>query len=354
MGEEVYPDLEPGTRLGAYEIKKKLGSGGMGSVYLANGVELKRPVALKVLRLEKLGTNESARRKLVQEAQAASRLNHPNIVTVYQIGSQDGVDFIAMEYVAGHSLQAHVPAAGLAVHDALQIAIQVADALVIAHEAGLVHRDLKPGNIMIADRGRVKVVDFGLARRSGAGDPAASESAETESMSRPGMVTGTSAYMSPEQIVGGKVDARTDIWALGCVLYRMLSGHNAFHEETGVHTMAAVLTKEPQRLSQFAHGIPAGVERVIQRCLAKKLEERWQSMGDLRFVLEGLLAPADAAPKKKGIGRGWAVGLLTGAILAGAGTWLALRSTRSVAPDTVIRLATRDSGLNTEVGRAHV
>jgi len=343
-------DLAPGSRLGAYEIKKQLGAGGMGAVYLATDMELRRPVALKVLRREKLSQDDDARRRLVQEAQAASRLNHPNIVTVYQIGSEAGVDFIAMEYVDGQSLQARIPASGLGVEEALQIAIQVADALTVAHEAGIVHRDLKPANIMLTDRGRVKVVDFGLAKRSAApGEAPLGDKAETESMTRPGQVVGTSAYMAPEQIVGGKLDGRTDIWALGCVMYRMLTGHNAFHEETGVHTMAAVLTKQPERMTRFAHGVPPRVERVIDRCLAKKVEERWQSVTDLRFVLGELAAPREIEAPKNGRGRVivWSAAVLLGGLLGAAAMWLAAPSAPQPGTRTTMRMATLDSGLST-------
>jgi serine/threonine protein kinase/dipeptidyl aminopeptidase/acylaminoacyl peptidase len=340
-------DLAPGTRLGSYEIKKKLGAGGMGSVYLANDVELRRPVALKVLRLEKLGQDDDARRRLLREAQAASQLNHPDIVTVYQIGSEAGVDFIAMEYVTGRSLQAYIPSAGLAVRAALEIAIQVADALAAAHEAGVVHRDLTPGNIMITDRGRAKVVDFGLAARTAAaGDAKEGQTAETQTLTEHKLV-GTSAYMAPEQILGGKVDGRTDIWALGCVLYRMLTGRNAFAEETGAHTMAAVLTKDAPSLAETAPSVPAGVDRAVARCLRKKVEERWQSVADLRFVLEGLLDSPDPAPRKTGRRLGWAGALLAGGLLGGAGMWLATRPPRPAGGHTVFRMATVDSSLTT-------
>lgn len=341
-------DLAPGARLGPYEIKRKLGAGGMGSVYLADDIELRRPVALKILHPEKSGKDVDARKRLVSEAQAASQLNHPNIVTVYQIGSTAGVDFIAMEYVAGRSLHAHIPRAGLEVREALEIAIPVADALAAAHEAGIVHRDLTPGNIMVTDRGRVKVVDFGLAQRTTAAASGGKEgeTAETESMAEPGKVAGTSAYMAPEQIVGGKVDGRTDVWALGCVLYRMLTGRDAFHEETGIHTMAAVLTKQPARLTQFARPIPAAVERVIDRCLSKKVEDRWQNVADMRFVLAGLLLPLEPPPRQPGRRPGWAAALLLGGVLGGAGVWLATRSSRPAVAHTVIRMATHDTGLN--------
>jgi dipeptidyl aminopeptidase/acylaminoacyl peptidase/predicted Ser/Thr protein kinase len=346
MSGEGPSDLTSGARLGPYEIKKKLGAGGMGSVYLADDVELRRPVALKILHPEE--TDDVARRRLVSEAQAASQLNHPNIVTVYQIGNHAGVDYIAMEYVSGRPLRAHIPRTGLAVRESLEIAVQVADALAAAHEAGIVHRDLTPNNIMVTDRGRVKVVDFGLARwtaTAGGGD----QTAETQSMTEPGKVAGTSAYMSPEQILGGKVDGRTDVWALGCVLYRMLTGRNAFHEETGVHTMASVLTKQPPRLREIAPGVPADVERAIDRCLSKKAEDRWQSIADLRFVLADLLEPvkSEAPERSGGVRLGWVAALVLGGAIGGGGIWLAMRPARQVAVHTVVRMATLDSWLST-------
>ncbi len=352
MDDGGQPDFAPGARLGSYEIRKKLGAGGMGSVYLANDIELRRPVALKVLRLERLGKDEDGRRRLLHEAQAASQLNHPNILTVYQIGTEAGVDFIAMEYVAGRPLHAQIPPGGLGVRESLEIATQVADALAAAHEAGIVHRDLTPGNIMITDRGRVKVVDFGLAQRSTVpGDrPGEAETAETESLTERGKLVGTSAYMAPEQIVGGKVDGRTDLWALGCVMYRMLTGRNAFHEDTGVHTLAAVLTKEPMRPTEIAPALPAGLERVINRCLSKKVEDRWQSAADLRFVLEGLLEPVAGPAAKSRRAISWPVPLLLGALLGGAAIWLAFRPARpeqAGGGHTVMRMATLDSWLST-------
>ena len=242
--------MDPGRRLGHYEIQAKLGSGGMGTVYQALDTRLNRAVALKVLSPDKWeGT--SGRGRLVREAQAASALNHPNIVTVYEVGHEADVDYIAMERVEGGTLQDQ---RRMPLRELLPVAIQIADAIAAAHAAGIVHRDLKPRNIMVTERGLVKILDFGIAKVNIAGD---SESSTTQTLTNVGHVLGTVAYMSPEQAAGKEVDWRSDIFSFGSVLYEMTTGRRAFHEDTDLATMAAVIAKDPAPARQFAAGIAA-------------------------------------------------------------------------------------------------
>src|ERR1035441_9502962 len=252
----VSAGMEPGRRLGHHEIQSKLGAGGMGTVYQALDTRLNRTVALKVLSPDRWeGT--AGRGRLMREAQAASALNHPNIVTVYEIGHDAGVDFIAMERVEGRTL-GELAARRLPLREALQIAIQIADAMAAAHAAGIVHRDLKPGNIMVTGRGLAKILDFGIAKVNAAGD---AESSATQTLTLSGQIVGTVDYMSPEQATGQDVDWRSDIFSFGCVLYETITARRAFHEETELATLAAVLAKEPAPARQFAPGLPPALER---------------------------------------------------------------------------------------------
>ena len=259
-----------GRTIGHYEIAEKLGEGGMGAVYKARDVRLDRFVALKVLPAEKIA-DPDRKRRFAQEARSASALNHPNIVTIYDIGSADGVDFIAMEYVAGRTLAELIDRRGMPLAEVLKYAVQIGDALSTAHAAGLVHRDLKPANVMVTGRGLVKVLDFGLAKLT---EPApVDESAVTET-ARPqtelGVIVGTVAYMSPEQAEGKKVDARSDIFSFGTVLYEMVTGRRPFVGDTGPSTMAAILAKEPAPPSSVVGELPFELERAILRCLRKE------------------------------------------------------------------------------------
>jgi len=274
-----------------YEIVEKLGEGGMGIVYKARDTRLDRMAALKVLPPGKT-TDPDRKRRFVQEAKAASALNHPNIITIYDIGVDDGVDFIAMEYVAGRALDALIHRQGMRPAEVLRIGVQIADALAAAHAAGIIHRDLKPGNIMVADSGLVKVLDFGLAKlseKSAIGEDAPTETigAETEE----GVVLGTIAYLSPEQAQGLKLDGRSDIFSFGAVLYEMLTGRRAFRGETKVSTIAAILNREPEPLAETT---PRELDRIVQRCLRKDPARRFQSMADLKVALEELKDESDS------------------------------------------------------------
>ncbi|HKM46777.1 MAG TPA: serine/threonine-protein kinase, partial [Terriglobales bacterium] len=274
--------LTTGTKLGPYEIQSPLGSGGMGEVYRAIQSSLGRQVAIKVLPAEKVADPERKQR-FVQEAKSASSLNHPNIITIYDIGQAEGVDFISMEFVSGKTLDKLIPRNGMRLNEALKCAVQIADALARAHAAGIVHRDLKPGNIMVNEHGLVKVLDFGLAKLT---EPAPASEDEATRTVRPtteeGKIVGTVAYMSPEQAEGKKVDARSDIFSFGSVLYEMVTGKQAFHADTKASTLAAILKDNPRPASQLVDGLPREVERLISRCLRKEVNQRFQHMDDVK------------------------------------------------------------------------
>lgn len=245
--------LAVGRKIGRYAVLSLLGRGGMGEVYLARDTRIGRKVALKLLSSEFV-QNRDRLRRFRQEAFAASSLNHPNIMTVYEVDEHDGVPFIASEYVEGVTLREHMSGRVLKIMEALDIAAQVAAALSAAHEAGVVHRDVKPENVMLRRDGYVKVLDFGLAKlaQAATGEQASGLEASTQLMvnTEPGMVMGTVAYMSPEQAQGVAVDVRTDIWSLGVVLYEMLSGHVPFEGSTTSHVIVSILEKEPLPLAQ--------------------------------------------------------------------------------------------------------
>src|SRR5882724_11211895 len=290
------------SRISHYEVLDKLGEGGMGVVYKARDTHLDRFVALKVLPADKVA-NPERKRRFVQEAKAASALNHPNIITIHEISSEDGVDSIVMEFVRGKTLDQLIGRKGLPTADTLKYAIQIADALAKAHAAGIVHRDLKPGNIMVSDDGLVKVLDFGLAKlteRAEAGEDEATRTIRAETDE--GTILGTACYMSPEQAEAKKVDARSDIFAFGAVLYEMVTGQRAFRGDSKMSILAAILHEEPAPMSKLIAGVPRDLEKIIARCLRKEPSRRFQHMDDLKVALEelkeeshggSLIAPAE-------------------------------------------------------------
>jgi serine/threonine protein kinase len=294
-----------GQTLTHYRIESKLGEGGMGVVFRALDTHLDRPVAVKVLPPEAVA-NPERKRRFVQEAKAASALNHPNIIHVYGIDTAapqgHPVDFIAMEFVEGKTLHDCIGRKGLPIREALKYAVQMADALASAHAAGIIHRDIKPGNIMITGPaigrpGLVKILDFGLAKLS---EPdQSSDSAPTETM-RPrtedGAIVGTVAYMSPEQAEGKNVDARTDVFSFGAVLYEMVTGQRAFQGDTRISTLSAILHKEPTPLHKIVEGAPPDLERLIAYCLRKDPSQRMHSMEDVRLLLEDVRGAEQEAP----------------------------------------------------------
>jgi len=274
--------LAPGTRLGPYEIAGLLGMGGMGEVYRARDTRLQRTVAIKILPA-RLSSNPELHARFELEAKAISGLQHPNICVVHDVGSQDGVDFMVMEYVAGQTLEKVIPPGGLAIDLALRYAMQIAEALSHAHAAGIVHRDLKPTNLMVDESGVVKVLDFGLVKL----DAPASAPNETATMATmPGMIVGTVAYMSPEQAEGKSVDARSDVFSFGSVFYEMLAGRKAFEGPSAVALLAAVVRDDPKRLSEARRDLPPEVRRIVTRCLKKNREERYASGAELSRELK--------------------------------------------------------------------
>ncbi|MEK6280067.1 MAG: protein kinase [Acidobacteriota bacterium] len=273
--------LPPNTKFGRYEIRSHIGAGGMGDVYLAQDLQLQRPVALKLLPAS--FTNDEQRRlRFEQEARAASALNHPNIFTVYEFGQTDSIHFIATEFVDGLTLRQHLIATPLKLSEAIEIIIQVASALVAAHAAGIVHRDIKPENIMVRPDGIVKVLDFGIAKLV-ANEVAVDPDAATEALfkTEPGKRIGTAEYQSPEQARGLPIDERTDIWSIGVVLYEMVTGRMPFHGATKTDVLVAILDRDPPSLDRYIQDAPAELEFILAKALRKDRELRYQTTKDL-------------------------------------------------------------------------
>jgi len=278
--------LAAGTRLGRYEIRSQLGAGGMGEVYLAFDTELDRTVAIKILP-EGLATNQQRLSRFVQEAKAASALNHPHILTIHEIGTAGATRFIATEFIDGETLRQRIRRGSQSLNEILEIAIQTTGALAAAHAAGIIHRDIKPENIMIRSDGYVKVLDFGLAKLTEPQGSTLETEAPTKAMvnTGAGTVMGTANYLSPEQAKGTDVDVRTDLWSLGAVLYEMVTGQLPFAGETPTDTISLILQKEPAPLTRHASGTPAELERIVAKALTKDREDRYQTARDLAVDL---------------------------------------------------------------------
>jgi len=286
--EERHARLTPGTMVNRYKIFGLLGKGGMGEVYLAEDTELHRRIALKLLPSN--FTRDSDRvRRFVREAHAASALNHPNIVTIHEIGQLDGVRFIVTEFIEGQTLRQQLHAGAMPLTKAIDVAIQIASALDAAHAAGIVHRDIKPENIMLRRDGYVKVLDFGLAKLTE--QPAFATDSQAASQvhvnTNPGIVMGTVNYMSPEQARAQEVDARTDIWSLGVVLYEMVAGGVPFEGETPSHVVVSIIESEPPTLARYS-AVPAELERIVTKALCKNKQKRYQNASDLALDLKSL------------------------------------------------------------------
>ena len=323
--------LAAGTRLGPYEILSPLGAGGMGEVYRARDPRLHREVAIKVLPASFSADSERLRR-FEQEARAAGMLNHPNILSVHDVGFEGGAPYVVSELLEGETLRSALGGGPLPVRKAIDYGAQIARGLASAHEKGIVHRDLKPENLFVTSDGRVKILDFGLAKvteaEGGAGTSsrAATEVAATE----PGVVLGTVGYMSPEQVRGRPASPQSDIFSFGAVLYEIVSGQKAFRGESAAETMSGILTKDPPDLSLGNPDIPRGLERVVRRCLEKSPEQRFGSARDLAFDLEALAEPGSPAFAPPGARAkrptGWIVAAVAAVALGAAALLLRPRS----------------------------
>src|SRR3989442_724579 len=281
--------LSAGTRLGSYEIVAPLGAGGMGEVYRAHDPALGRDVAIKVLPAA-VSTDPDRLRRFEQEARSAGLLNHPNILSIYGFGEHDGAPYVVSELLEGSTLRDRMAGSALSPRRAIDYGLQVAQGLAAAHEKGIVHRDLKPENLFVTDDGRVKILDFGLAKLT---QPEAWSEAQTAAPTisagtEPGVVLGTVGYMSPEQVRGLPADQRSDIFSFGAVLYEMLTGRRAFRGDSAIETMSAILKEDPPELSETHRNLPPALERIVRHCLEKSPQLRIQSARDLAYDLEGL------------------------------------------------------------------
>ena len=312
--------LDPGTRLGPYEIVSSLGVGGMGEVYRARDTRLNRTVAVKTLPTH-FSSDPIRKQRFEREARAISALNHANICTLHDVGSQDGIDYLVMEYVEGESLAQRLTKGSLPLDQVLKVGREIADALDRAHRSGIIHRDLKPGNIMLTKSG-AKLLDFGLARQASPATSAATltaTAAQVAPVTQEGTIVGTFQYMSPEQVEGKELDARSDIFSLGAVLYEMVTGQRAFQGKSQLSVASAILEKEPAPISITKPLAPRSLDHIISRCLAKDPEDRWQTTRDLGIELGSLNleAPIVARTHRVGLFRGRIVGLSLGMFLAG-------------------------------------
>ena len=343
--------LAAGTKLGPYDIESMLGAGGMGEVYRARDARLNRTVAIKVLP-KSFSSDADRLQRFVQEARAAAALNHPNILSIFDIGEDGGAPYIVSELLEGTTLREQLRNGAMPVRRAIDCALQVARGLAAAHDKGIVHRDLKPENIFLTEDGRVKILDFGLAKltRPEAAPPDG-DAPTVQVNTEPGQVMGTVGYMAPEQVRGKATDHRSDLFAFGSILYEMLSGKRAFHGDTPADTMSAILKEEPAELSESARNVPPPLERIVRHCLEKNPAQRFQSAGDVAFNLETLAdsssasrssaqavvdpaTVANAARPQQSAGRkglGLGVALALAAAMAGLGWWLG-RSSVHVTP----------------------
>jgi serine/threonine-protein kinase len=297
-----------GVNIQHYELQEKLGAGGMGEVFKAHDKRLNRFVAIKVLPLARSGSPER-RRRFLQEAQTASGLNHPNIITIHDILDEGDTQYLVMEYVTGKTLHETIPTGGLRVALALQYAVQMADALSAAHSAGIIHRDFKPANVMVTKQGLIKILDFGLAKIADSPPSHGPEAGETAAinlatlvqgpLTTEGAILGTVSYMSPEQAEGRRVDARSDIFAFGAVLYEMVTGKRAFQGTSDLSTLTSVLRDAVTPIPEVAPEVPHEVEEIVTLCLKKAPDERYQSMNEVSMALSALKRRSDAGALRR-------------------------------------------------------
>src|SRR3984957_1600872 len=327
--------LAAGTKLDGYEVHSLLGEGGMGDVYPARDPVLKRDVAIKVLP-QFVSQDPDRMRRFQQEAQAAAALNHPNILAVYQLGNFEGTTYLVSELLDGDTLRQELTQGALPARKAIDYGVQIAHGLAAAHYKGIVHRDLKPENIFITRDARAKILDFGLAKLT---LPEDGETVTAKDQTTPGQVLGTAGYMAPEQVRGETVDHRADIFAFGAILYELVTRQRAFKKPTSAETMTAILHEDPPAILPSTEGLSPGLLRIVQRCLEKKPERRFQSASDLAFALEALsdftqmtsAAGGHTAVEQVGAGRAaassrtwkWvAAASFFAALVAGAIVWL--------------------------------
>jgi len=303
-------NLTSGTKLGPYEIVSLLGAGGMGEVYRARDSRLRRDVAIKVLP-QALSLDADRMRRFEQEALATAALNHPNILAVFDIGTSDGSPYVVSELLEGETLRERLRTGAIATRKTLDYALQIAHGLAAAHEKGIIHRDLKPDNLFVTKDGRVKILDFGLAKLTQV-DPGSSSNpsmATATHGTEAGLVMGTAGYMSPEQVRGMTLDPRSDIFSFGAILYEMLSGKRAFHGDTPEDTMSAILKEEPPELSETNRNVSPALERIVQHCLEKNPESRFHSASDIAFDLEHLSGLSGSAARVAATGSGIGSGI---------------------------------------------
>lgn len=291
----VGPALAPGTRLGSYEIISLLGAGGMGEVYRARDLKLGRDVALKVLPPETAADADRLKR-FEREARTVATLNHPHIVTIYSVEEANGTHFLTMELVEGVALGHLIPRGGMPLDRFFELAIPLAEALAAAHEKGIVHRDLKPANVMVDKRGSIKILDFGLAKITRSDEAGINSGLKTDSQTLAGTVMGTLPYMSPEQVQGRPVDHRSDLFSLGAVLYEMTAGQPPFAAETSAELASSILRDAPRPITELRADVPLGLHKILERCLAKPMHERYASARDLRDALDGLRLELASGP----------------------------------------------------------
>jgi tetratricopeptide (TPR) repeat protein len=321
---DANPTLEKGAQLGQYKIFARIGAGGMGEVYRARDTRLSRDVAIKVLP-SFLSNDPDRLRRFEQEARAAAALNHPNILAVHQMGTYEGAPYLVSELLEGATLREHLKRGPIPLRKVIDCGVQVAGGLAAAHEKGIVHRDLKPENLFVTKDGRMKILDFGLAKLTETKWPVDSKAPTVSRVTEPGVVMGTVGYMAPEQVSGKPVDHRADVFALGAVLYEMLTGKRAFQKATSVETLNAILHEDPPGVSQLVSTTPPALQKVVQRCLEKDPEQRFQSASDLAFALEALLDSTSAtaaaigrpASRRSGLRAAAAVTIVLAALVVG-------------------------------------
>lgn len=336
--------LTPGNKLGPYEVLEQIGAGGMGEVYRARDARLERDVAIKVLP-PSLSSDSDRVRRFEQEARAVGALNHPNVLAIYDVGTWEGSPYLVSEFLEGETLRRRLDSGVLPSRKGLDYAQQVAQGLAAAHEKGIVHRDLKPENIFITRDGRVKVLDFGLAKliRPESMSAAQTLAGYSESATAPGQVLGTVGYMSPEQVRGVGTDHRSDIFSFGAILYEMFSGERAFKRDSAVETMSAILKEEPPELAETGKQVPPGLDRIVRHCLEKSPEERFQSARDISFDL-GSLSNLSGTSAQKAIAakerKKWVVPAVVAVALALTAVvgWWAGHGTSTGEPPTYQRL----------------